>query len=153
MRKPKIRPRCAERHVVLLDTCILSELRRPQPDQRVRDAVTMFGDDKLCTSVLAIGELEKGISLLPDSAKKRGLTTWLAGLERQFTDRILPVDQETARIWGALSARAQTQGTPLPVVDGLVAATALRHGLHVMTRNTRHFASTGAILIDPWSAS
>ena len=138
---------------VLLDTCILSELRRPQPDQRVSDAVEQAGDDNLCTSVLAIGELAKGIALLPDGAKKRSLTSWLAGLERRFSDRILPVDHETARLWGAIAARAQTQGTPLPVVDGLVAASALRHGLRVMARNTRHFAATGALVIDPWTDS
>lgn len=134
----------------LLDTCVLSELRRPRPDRRVLDAVSQIGDDKLCTSVLVIGELEKGIALLPDGAKKRSLRAWLAGLERDFGDRILPIDHETARVWGALSARAQSHGTPLPVVDGLVAATALRHGLNVMTRNTRHFAMTGALLTDPW---
>lgn len=64
---------------------------------------------------------------------------------------MLSIDLETARLWGELTARASADGVQIPVSDGLIAATALRRGLHVLTRNTRHFAATGALVIDPWT--
>lgn len=102
-------------------------------------------------SVITLGELLKGIALLVDGKRKQELTSWATGLEQQFVDQILPVDQEVARLWGALTARAQTDGVQIPASDGLIAATALRHGLQVMTRNTKHFAASHALVIDPWS--
>ena len=63
------------------------------------------------------------------------------------------MDSETAHLWGDISARAQQAGLILPVVDGLLAATALRHGLHVMTHTTTHFAATGVLIVDPWKES
>src|SRR5262249_21289822 len=89
--------------------------------------------------------------LLVNSRKKRALSTWLTTLESQFTDRILTVDSETAHLWGNLSARAQESGLVLHPVDGLLAATALRHGLYVMTHNAPHFTITGALVLDPWN--
>ncbi|MFI5454549.1 MAG: hypothetical protein ACHRXM_03775 [Isosphaerales bacterium] len=71
-------------------------------------------------------------------------------LETKFGDRILAIDVETARLWGELTARAQKSGIIIPGIDGLLAATALQHGLHVMTRTTRHFEASGALIIDPW---
>jgi predicted nucleic acid-binding protein len=82
--------------------------------------------------------------------KKKALASWLNGLETQFADRILAIDAETARLWGEITARARKSGEVIPAVDGLVAATALRHGLHVMTRNIRHFESSGALVLNPW---
>jgi predicted nucleic acid-binding protein len=134
----------------LLDTCVLAELRHPKGHPAVRAAVAEIADADLFLSVLTVGEIAKGISLLPSSKKKRSLTSWLNGLETRFADRILDVDLETARLWGELTARAQPKGIVIPAVDGLLAATALRHGLHVMTRNTPHFEASGALVIDPW---
>lgn len=135
---------------VLLDTCVLAELTHPKGHTGVRAAVADIADADLFVSVLTLGEVAKGISLLPSSKKKRSLTSWLNGLEARFADRILGVDIETARLWGELTARAKTKGSIIPAVDGLLAATALRHGLHVMTRNTPHFETSGALIIDPW---
>jgi toxin FitB len=135
---------------VLLDTCVLAELRRPEGHPGVRAAVTELVDGDLFLSVLTVGEIAKGVSLLPSGKKKRSLTSWLNGLEARFGERILGVDLETARLWGELSARAQPKGIIIPAVDGLLSATALRHGLHVMTRNSRHFEASGALVIDPW---
>jgi toxin FitB len=136
---------------VLLDTCVLSELQRPQGHPGVRARVEALDPAQLFLSVITIGELAKGIALLPTGARKRDLSAWLLGLEQRFAEAILPVDTEAARVWGELTAHAQAQGIQIPASDGLVAATALRHGLHVMTRNTRHFAATGALIIDPWA--
>ncbi len=74
----------------------------------------------------------------------------LQELERFYGDRLLPVDAETSHIWGELSAAAQQAGCAVPASDGLIAATARRHGLHVMTRNTGHFQPTVVMVINPW---
>jgi predicted nucleic acid-binding protein len=128
---------------VLLDTCVLNELRHPQGNPAVKAAVALVSDDEIYLSALVLGEIAQGVALLPDSRKKRALNSWLATLGSQFADRILPVDAETARLWGDISARARQGGYILPVVNGLLAATALRHGLHVMTHATAQFAATG----------
>lgn len=134
----------------LLDTCVISELRRDDGDPRVRQWITELDADTVFLSVITIGELAKGAVLLPESRRKEHIMSWLQGLEQQFSNRILPVDQDVARIWGELTARAQLQGVQIPGSDGLIAATGMRHGLHVATRNTRHFAASGAIIVDPW---
>jgi predicted nucleic acid-binding protein len=138
---------------VLLDLCVLAELRHPQGNLAVKAAVARFRDDDLYLSVLILGEVTKGVALLPNGRKKQALYSWLTALESQFTDRILAVDQVTAHLWGDIAARAQQAGLVLPVIDGLLAATALCHGLHVMTRTTSHFAATGALIVDPWKES
>jgi predicted nucleic acid-binding protein len=136
---------------VLLDTCVLSELRHPKGDAGVRRAVDAFDSESLFVSILSIGEIAKGIVLLRESQNKRALQIWLQTLERHYGDRLLPVDLETSRICGELTAAAQKAGRTVPATDGLIAATARRHGLHVMTRNTTDFESTGVLLLNPWS--
>ena len=136
---------------VLLDTCVLSELRHPKGYPSVRRAVEALENDSLFVSVVSIGEIVKGIALLKESNNKRDLQAWLQALERYYTDRVLPVDLETCHIWGELTAAAQRAGKIVPASDGLIAATARRHGLHVMTRNTEHFAPTGVLLLNPWT--
>ena len=135
---------------VLLDTCVLSELRRPKPEPAVRKAVDALSSDDVFVSVLSASEIARGIALLKDSQKKRALQTWLQTMERDYADRLLPIDLDTSRIWAELTAAAQNVGRTIPAVDGLIAATALRHGLYVMTRNTADFASSGALLLNPW---
>lgn len=134
----------------LLDTCTLAELRKPDGNSAVKAAVNEIPDADLFLSVLTVGEIAKGIALLATGKKKRALGSWLVGLESQFGDRILAIDAETARIWGEMTARAQKKGIVIPSTDGLLAASALQHGLHVLTRNTRHFEASGALIIDPW---
>jgi len=134
----------------LLDTCVPIELRKHNGHAGVKSAVAELADGDLFLSVLTLGEIAKGIALLAAGRKKKALGTWLTGLESNFGDRILGIDTETARIWGELTARAQKTGEIITAADGLLAATALRHGLHVMTRNTRHFQASGALVLDPW---
>jgi predicted nucleic acid-binding protein len=101
-------------------------------------------------SVITVGEITRGVALLADGRKKSALAAWLAGLGQQFAGRILPVDHETSEIWGEITAAGKKKGASIPVADGLIAATALRHGLHVVTRDTRHYVATGAKVINPW---
>jgi predicted nucleic acid-binding protein len=136
---------------VLLDTCVLSEVRHPRCDPGVRRAVSELDEKDLFISVLSVGEIAKGIALLAEGDKKRTLGQWLDTLDRSYGDRLLPVDLETSRIWGELTAAATKHGRTVPASDGLIAATARRHGLHVMTRNTVDFESTGVLLLNPFS--
>jgi predicted nucleic acid-binding protein len=137
----------------LLDTNILAELVKPNGNPAVRAALAEIPTPNVFLSVLTVGEIVKGIALLVSGPKKKHLTKWLAGIESDYGERVLPLDVETARIWGELTARAQKKGIAIPPADGLLAATALRHGLHVMTRNTKHFEASGALVVDPWQGN
>jgi predicted nucleic acid-binding protein len=135
----------------LLDTCVLSEIRRPKGHPGVRRAVEALDGEDLFLSVVSIGEIANGIALLKDAKKKDDLLLWMQALEADYADRVLVVDVETSHIWGELTAEAQRAGKIVPTSDGLIAATARRHGLHVMTRNTGHFKAAGVLLLDPWT--
>lgn len=134
----------------LVDTCVLSEVQRKQGNAQVRARVEALAEDDIYLSVLTLGELRKGINKLRASARKRSLNTWFDQLLLSAADRILPIDSETATIWGEISAKCETKGRSIPAVDGLIAATALRHGLHLMTRNVADFEPAGVMLVNPW---
>ena len=138
---------------VLLDIPVLAELRHPQPNPIVKAAVVQLANDDVYVSALIFGEITRGINLLADGRKKRALNSWLSILIRQFADRVLPIDHEVACLWGDISARAQTAGIVLPEVDGILVATALHHGLYLMTRHSNSLAATGVLIIDPWKDS
>ncbi|MGD9632445.1 MAG: type II toxin-antitoxin system VapC family toxin [Pirellulales bacterium] len=137
----------------LVDTCVLSEVQRRQGNARVRQRFEALAEDDVYLSVLTLGELKKGIDKLKATAKKRTLTTWFDRLVLSARDRVLPVDSDTAIIWGEMAGKCEKQGQPIPAIDGLIAATALRHGLHLMTRNVAHFELTGVMLVNPWEDS
>jgi len=134
----------------LLDTCVLSELHHPAPHPGVRRVVAEAASEDLFLSVISIGEIAKGIALLRESHRKRGLSAWLQALERDYADRLLAIDLETSHLWGELTAAAQKIGKVIPAADGLIAATARRHGLRLVTRNTGHFQDAGVAVINPW---
>ena len=136
---------------ILLDTCVLSELRKEQCHPEVYRSVEKSTDEELFVSVITIGEIAKGVCLLDDGRRKRGLLEWLQTVKQDYSDRILQIDLETVEIWGELTARAQKAGETVAASDGLIAATALRHGLHVMTRNVDDFIPTGVLLTNPWA--
>ncbi len=132
----------------LIDTNVLSELRRKEPNPRVvawfeeRPATTLY------ISVLTLGEIQKGIEALGKSKRKLKLLDWLeTELPAFFSGRILPIDEEVADRWGRLLAAA---GRPLPAIDSLLAATALTHGLALVTRNVDDFPHPDLEIIDPW---
>lgn len=135
---------------VLLDTCVLSEIRHPRGNPAVREAVLAFRDNDLSISVLTVGELAKGVALLAAGQRQQELNAWLTGLEQQYADRILDITGDIVRVWGELTAAAQRNGRVVPATDGLIAATALHHGLQVMTRNIDDFTPTGVRVLNPW---
>ena len=137
---------------LLLDTCVLSELRQPDIHPRLKELMDVMDEKDLFVSVISVGELVKGIFLLEEGRRKRDLLSWVGGLERSFGDRILDVDQEAARIWGEITAKAKKMGSTVPACDGLIASIALRHGLHLLTRNSKDFTPTGAMILNPWQS-
>lgn len=138
---------------VLLDTCVISEIRHPKGNRQVKDAVAALDEDAIYLSAITIGELHKGIHALPKSKRKNELSTWLSAIQQSYAERILPVDAEVASLWGEVTASAQADGFQLAAADGLIAATAISNGLHVMTRNISDFEPSGALLINPWAKS
>lgn len=135
----------------LLDTCVVSEAMKPAPDLRVMAWLAAREESDLHVSVLTLGELTKGIERLPPGAQKSTLETWRRELEVRFAGRLIGLDAETATLWGSLSALLEARGTRLSVIDGLIAATALRRGLTVVTRNVADFSPTGVSILDPWA--
>ena len=133
----------------LLDTNVLSELRRKAPDAGVVDWFARRPASSLYLSVLTLGELRKGIEGVADADRRMALTDWLeTDLPGFFAGRILPVDAQVADRWGRLLAAA---GRPLPAIDSLIGATAAQHSLSIVTRNSRDFASLGGLeVINPW---
>lgn len=134
----------------LLDTNVLSELRRRQPNPGVASWVGQRPPTALYLSVLTIGELRNGVDRLTEGDRRRKLREWLATeVSAFFNGRILPVDLRVAEHWGQLLSR---MNRPLPAIDSLLAATALAHGMTLVTRNRRDFEIPGLELIDPWGA-
>lgn len=133
----------------LIDTNVLSELRRKSPDPGV---VTWFSQRPPATlhlSVLTLGEIRKGIEGVRDEVRKQSLIDWLeTDLPTFFTGRILDVNGAVADRWGRLVAAA---GRPLPTIDSLLAATALEHDLVLVTRNTKDFAGLPVEVFNPWN--
>jgi toxin FitB len=131
----------------LLDTTFISETRKIRADTGVMAFLAAADTAGLFLSVLTLGELRKGVEAKrrTDSTIAASLGAWVDGIETTFADRVLPVDAAAARMWGELSARRS-----LPVVDTLIAATAITRGLTLVTRNTRDVAATGVPLVDPW---
>ena len=135
----------------LLDTNVLSELIKPRPDQKVLGWIEATAEELLFLSVLSFGEIRKGIAGLPAGARRARLETWLeTGLRQRFSGRILPIDEAVAHRWGSITAAAAATGRPVPVIDGLLAATALQHNLTLLTRNASDVASTGVLVSNPW---
>jgi len=102
-------------------------------------------------SVLTLGEIRKGIDSLPHRSRRIALESWLIhDLAIRFANRILVIDQAVADRWGRIAAKAHAAKQPLPVIDGMLAATALHHNLTLVTRNAKDVAMTGVPLFDPW---
>jgi len=136
----------------LLDTCLLSELHRVEPNPGVAEWVTQTDDARMYISVLSLGEIQKGIAKLDDGRRKRTIQAWLDDqLIRRFAGRIVPVDLDAALEWGLMSGAFARRGRPLAVIDSLLAVSAIAHNLTLVTRNLQDFADLPVKLVDPWT--
>jgi len=135
----------------LLDTNVVSEWVRPQPDRNVISWLAEVDEDRVFISVISFAEIRWGVELLPVGRRRERLATWLAEeLPVRFEERILDIDQRVAETWGVVTARGQKIGLTLGSMDALVAATAEAHNLTLATRNVKDFQRLGIALFDPW---
>lgn len=135
----------------LLDTNCILELVRSKPSPAVLRWVEAADETLLYLSVLTMGEIRKGVMLKPAGARRTKLERWLATeLETRFSGRILSIDGAVADRWSMVAAAAQRAGKALSAVDGLLAATALHHGLAIVTRNVADFEVAQVQVVNPW---
>ena len=133
----------------LIDTDVVSALRRPERSPHPVEWISRQRTTDLYLSVISVGEIERGIARQQprDSVHARALASWLDSVLALYGDRILPANLAVARRWGHLSDAIGHRGSDL-----LIAATALEHGLTVVTRNVRHFESTGVPVLNPFAS-
>lgn len=135
----------------LLDTNVISELVKSDPDRGVTQWIEATDESLLYLSVLTLGEIRKGIASLPEAKRRIALEAWLdRDLLLRFSGRILPINQAVADRWGRLAGSPAARKSLLPVIDGLLAATALHYDLIFVTRDTKHLATTRTAFFDPW---
>jgi tRNA(fMet)-specific endonuclease VapC len=137
----------------LLDTCVISEVVSKRPNLSVLHWIDSVDPDRIYLSVVTIGEIQKGIEKLRDLGKKEALATWLKDdLLVRFRDRLAVLDLGTFLQWGNLIGRLETQGTPMPAMDSLIAATALHGPFMLVTRNEDDFLRAGVQILNPWKS-
>jgi predicted nucleic acid-binding protein len=136
----------------LLDTCLISEFQKPHPSVAVRDWLAAQHEGDLYLSVLTLGEIQKGISQLPEGRKKATLQSWLdRDLRDRFGDRIIPISEDVALRWGRIAGESQRRGEPVPVIDSLIAASAMAIEATVVTRDDTNISRAGARSFNPWN--
>ena len=134
----------------LIDTCLISEFKRSEPEPKVIRWLSDQIEESLYLSVITIGEIQRGISLLADSRKKTELENWLHSLIIRYDGRVLGLDSEELIFWGDMVATLEKRGRVLPLMDSLIAATALSHDLTLVTRNETDFDGTGVRVLNIW---
>jgi toxin FitB len=138
-------------NVFLLDTNCISELVRVEPHPRVIAWARSVDENQLYLSVLTLGEIRKGATLLPASRRRSQLEHWLdIDLPAQYAERLLAITADIAEVWGRVAGEAQLRGTPTAIIDGLIGATAMHHDLTLVTRNVRDFRMWEVQIANPW---
>lgn len=135
----------------LLDTCVISELIKKDPDTNVLRWISEIEEASLYLSVLTLGEIHKGIEKLPPSKKKDKLHKWVnSDLRERFKNRIINLDLVAATKWGEVQGKAELAGKPMSLIDGLISATGIVKDLIVVTRNIKDMEQSGVSLLNPW---
>ena len=135
----------------LMDTCVISEIIKPKPSSKVIKWLRSCQDENLFLSSLTIGEIQKGISKLPESRKRNKLQKWMdTELIRRFDKKILEIDLKVAQKWGEIQASSEIAGTKMPVIDSLIASIGIVHNMTVVTRDTSGMKNSGVRLFNPW---
>jgi toxin FitB len=137
----------------LLDTNVISETSRVRPDEAVHGWLNSIVLSDLFVSAVSLGELRYGVERLPPGRRRSALETWLTySVELDYAGRVLPFDGAASGLWGALMRQSELMTGNRNEIDMQIAATAVRHGLILSTRNTKDFAPLGVQVIDPWTA-
>ncbi len=134
----------------LLDTCVLSEVYKPEPMQAVIQWMGTQSTSTLWVSAITFGELQRGAFKLDAGRAQQNLLIWIAGLQDKFKGRTLGFNLDEALLFGQISGRCERQGARLPFADGMLAAIALQHDMTLVTRNIRDFERTGVRIFNPW---
>jgi toxin FitB len=135
---------------LLLDTCAISELRKPRPSARFSAWFESCDERLFYLSSITLGELRYGMDLLPAGKRKTKLLTWYAQVCLSYRGHIVTPSLEVCELWGEMRARRQQMGQPLGMADGLIAASALAAGMALVTRNTNDFEGLGIEILNPW---
>jgi len=137
----------------LLDTCVVSELIKPTPDESVVEWFAQTPDEDLYLSSVAIGEIAQGLEALPSSRRRRVYENWFhTNVEIAYAGRILAYDAAAAKRWASIMVTAAAKGHPRPAIDAMVAAIAAVHDMTVVTRNVSHLKYTGVSVINPFDS-
>lgn len=135
----------------LVDTNVISEFVKPQPDARVIRWLDSAGPETLFVSVVTFGEIRLGIEDLPAGKRRAALEEWFEqGLPAWFDTHLLPVSKAIADRWARLTIHAKKRGVSITTADGLIAATAVEHNLVIVTRNVTDFSTCGVRIVNPW---
>ena len=138
----------------LIDTNVLSETLKPRPEPKVTAWLAEQNPEDLFLSSISLGELARGASRVKEPTKRERLMRWVEDdLVSQFQDRILPFDQDAAILWGKIMGDGDSTGRQKPMADAQIAAVAKRHGLTLVTRNTKDFRNMDVMLVNPWPSS
>ncbi|MGE0717848.1 MAG: type II toxin-antitoxin system VapC family toxin [Alphaproteobacteria bacterium] len=137
---------------ILLDTNVISELMREEPDPAVLRWIAPLPMSGLFLSVISLGELVHGVERLPRGARRSHLERKVERLTEEFGPRLLSFDRECAILWGRTLATSAAAGRPRPAIDGQIAAVAMRYGLRIASRDQRAFAGLDVVRLDPWGS-
>lgn len=136
--------------IFLLDTNVLSELRKVSPSPSVLQWFTSISDDHKYVSAITLGEINRGINKLPDGRKRNELISWFDNIQQFFQYQTYTIDTKISLKWGEMTAVMEKKGKRLSTADGLIAATAYIHGAILVTRNTKDFESVPIQILNPW---
>ena len=136
----------------LLDTCVISEYVKKQPNQQVINWIDVQEESSLFISIITIAEIKNGIVRIEKSQPSRyqKLEKWLQKIEQRFTNRILPLNENILDTWAKICGQSEAQGKKLPIMDSLIAATASENNLIIVTRNFSDFAFSSVNVFSPW---
>lgn len=135
----------------LLDTCVISEVIKREPNKNVISWLQAQNEDDLFLSILTFGEIQKGIQKDPDQSRKKKLKIWVEeDLKKRFENRIIPIDLKVVTNWGSIQGLAELAGRTMPTLDGLIAVSGLTYNCVIATRNTSDMEQSTAELFNPW---
>jgi predicted nucleic acid-binding protein len=140
--------------MILVDTNVISEPLRPQPDAKVIDWLRRGPENERFFSTISVAEMLRGCAILPDGKRRRQMADDIRStIDRLFPGRILTFDEPAAVAYADMHGRLKTAGRPIGILDGQIAAIALAHGATIATRHTRPFIDAGLDVINPWGGA